>query len=52
MRDEGPARVGEGEGGVAVVPGRDAYDKSREVRRVQFSATSLMETSVSLEQPL
>ena len=36
----------------AVARGRDAYAKSREVRAVQRSATSEIETSVSLRQLL
>ena len=44
----GRARMRERERGGAVAPGRDAYVKVREVRPVQFTATSLMQSSVSL----
>ena len=48
----GRARMRERERGGAVAPGRDAYVKLREVRPVHFSATSLMQPSVSFEQYL
>ena len=43
----GRARMRERERGGAVAPGRDAYHKSREVRPVHFTATSLMQPLIS-----